>query len=137
MEEFIVKRYFDDVKRSIYIFEHSIPRHHSFTTIKANIMNIGKVQSTKLMFDGQEFIIVSINWNKPHYFIINTLNNNIMWTQGIPRELNFTSRYSTVISLAKWIKTLQTLARDDLLTKWAESNEYIAPKHARKQFNKN
>ena len=99
-------------------------------------MNLGKVHSTRLMFDGQEFIILSITWSKPHYFIINTLNNNIMWTQGNPRELNFTSKYTTVISLAKWIKTLQVLARDDLISKWSENSDYVTPKAARNKLKK-
>lgn len=135
MEEYIVHSYFTDVKRSKYIYEANIPRGHSFSGLKASIANICEVQSTELTFQGQTFIILSACWTKPHFFVINTTNNNIMWAEGTASlDLNFKQKYSTFISLSKWIKTLQKLAHNQVVVEWARHDQFIKPKQAVKKL---
>ena len=59
-----------------------------------------------------------------------------MWTEGEPsdNELTFTPQYTTVTSLATWIKTLQKLGKSQVLVEWANCGEYMKPSAAVKEF---
>ena len=137
MEEFIVQTYFTDVKRCKYIYEFNIPRDHSFSGIKASIANRCNVELAELSFEGNDFLILAPTWTKPHYFIINTSNLNIMWTEGkVSEDIKFKKLYSVVTSLSNWIQTLRALARDELLVDWAKCGQFIKAGSAKKKLTK-
>ena len=138
MEEFIVQTYFTDVTRCKYIYEFNIPRDHSFSGLKASIANMCTVSLAELSFEGNRFLVLSACWTKPHYFIINTTNCNIMWTEGtqINEDLKFTKQYTVLTSLNSWISTLRALAKDQLLVEWAQCGRFIKPASAKKKLAK-
>ena len=135
MEEHVVHTFFNEVTRSKYIYEYDISRTHSFSTVKASIANLCTVQSAELSLEGQNFIILSACWSKPHYFVINTKNCNIMWTEGTANtSIKFKTKYSTIISLSTWIKTLQKLGKNQILIEWTKSSKFIGHKEAIKKY---
>ena len=135
MEEFIVQKYFTDVGRCKYLYEFNIPRNHSFSGVKASIPNKCSVELAILQFDQIEYLILQAKWTKPHYFIINTNNYNIMWIEGrICDDIKFKKLYTVITSLSSWIQTLQALAEEEIIIKWVENGQYIKAGSAKKKL---
>lgn len=137
--ESLIHSAFTDVKRSKYIYEFNTPRDHVFSGIKASIANKCSVALAEYPYEGVNFAILSVTWSKPHYFIINTLNSNVLWVEGkanFDLENQFVKQYTLVTSLNNWIQTLRTLAKDELLVQWARCGKFIKPNNAKKTLAK-
>ena len=135
MEEFIVQTYFTDVERCKYIFEYDIPRTHCFSSKKASIPNKCSVKLANLLFEQIEYLILKVIWTRPHYFIINTKNHNIMWTEGRKSDdIKFKRLYTVITSLSKWIQNLIALAEEEVIISWVRSEQYIKAKYAKKKL---
>lgn len=124
MEAFIAAQYFTDVSRSKYIYSHQEAHEHKYSSLKARIANRCEVLCATLSFQDKPFKIVSVCWNKPHYFIISP-SNDIMWVDGKPSsDVHFVQKYNTIISLAEWIRNLHKLAEQNHAHSWADFTRY-------------
>ena len=140
MEEFIVQQYFTDVKRCKYIYESSGRRKHSFLgvdAILANIVNRCAIELASLTVERTEYLILSVTWVKPHYFIINTKTYNILWAKGIVSSaISFKKKDATICSLSSFIQNLSFLAEEGVLVDWAKCEKFIKPTSAKKKLEK-
>ena len=135
MEQYIVQKYFKSVKRNKYLYQHSTPRVHLFSGMKASIANKASVALGGVRIDEVDYFILSVTWTKPHFFIINSQNSDTLWIEGdCSGEIRFNKLYSTITSLSNWVQTIRTLAVDGLLVKWAQCGQFVKASSAKKKL---